>query len=124
LEITADVAFANLCFTDEDLLEYDSNFKLFPPLRSKQDQKALWAGIEDGTIDAIVSNHQPQNKENKEVEFEYAQPGMITLQTLLPILLKNKPASVQIGSVIHALSSAPRKVLGIQNCIIQKGRYS
>jgi dihydroorotase len=120
LEITADVAFANLCFTDEDLLEYDSNFKLFPPLRSKQDQKALWAGIEDGTIDAIVSNHQPQNKENKEVEFEYAQPGMITLQTLLPILLKNKPASVQIGSVIHALSSAPRKVLGIQNCIIQK----
>ncbi len=120
LEITADVAFANLCFTDEDLLEYDSNFKLFPPLRSKQDQKALWAGIEDGTIDAIVSNHQPQNKENKEVEFEYAQPGMITLQTLLPILLKNKPASVQIGSVIHALSSAPRKVLGIQNCTIQK----
>lgn len=120
LAVTADVAFANLCFTDEDLMDYDSNFKLYPPLRGKQDQKALWEGIQDGTIDAIVSNHQPQNKENKAVEFEYAQPGMISLQILLPTLLKNMPANVEIAAVIHALSTSPRKVLGLPACTIEK----
>ncbi|MCF8254938.1 MAG: dihydroorotase [Bacteroidia bacterium] len=113
LPITCDVAFANLCFTHENLAEYDSNFKLQPPLRSKNDQKALWDGVQDGTIDAIVSNHHPQNKESKEVEFEYALPGMITLQTLLPYLLSNKPNTVSTDKVIEALSANPREILGL-----------
>jgi dihydroorotase len=121
LAVTTDVAFANLCFTDEDLMDYDSNFKLVPTLRGKQDQKALWDGIQDGTIDAIVSNHQPQNKENKEVEFEYAHAGMISLQIMLPVLLKSKPASVDTAAIIHALSASPRNVLGMQACTLEKG---
>ncbi len=121
LKVTADVAFANLCFADTNLLDYDANFKLVPPLRSKADQKALWDGVQDGTIDAIVSNHLPQNKENKEVEFEYAQPGMISLQVLLPILLANKPASVELSSVITALSAGPRNLLELPKIIIEKG---
>ncbi len=121
LKITADVAFANLCFADTNLLEYDANFKLVPPLRSKLDQKALWDGVQDGTIDAIVSNHLPQNKENKEVEFEYAQPGMISLQVLLPILLANKPAAVELSSVVRALSAGPRNLLELPKIIIEKG---
>jgi HemK-like putative methylase len=55
LQITADVSFANLCYTDENLKEFESNFKLVPHLRGKTDQKALWEGIQDGTIDAIVT---------------------------------------------------------------------
>jgi len=121
LKVTADVAFANLCFADTNLLDYDANFKLVPPLRSKADQKALWDGVQDGTIDAIVSNHLPQNKENKEVEFEYAQPGMISLQVLLPILLANKPASVELSSVIRALSAGPRNLLELPKIMIEKG---
>lgn len=121
LKVTADVAFANLCFADTNLLDYDANFKLVPPLRSKADQKALWDGVQDGTIDAIVSNHLPQNKENKEVEFEYAQPGMISLQVLLPILLANKSASVELSSVIRALSAGPRNLLELPKIIIEKG---
>jgi dihydroorotase len=121
LKVTADVAFANLCFADTNLLDYDANFKLVPPLRSKADQKALWDGVQDGTIDAIVSNHLPQNKENKEVEFEYAQPGMISLQVLLPILLANKPESVELSSVIRALSAGPRNLLELPKIMIEKG---
>lgn len=119
LRITADVAFANLCYTDAQLMDYDANFKLVPPLRSKQDQKALWEGIQDGTIDAIVSNHQPQNKENKEVEFEYALPGMIGLQTMLPILIQNKPAHIDLEKIITALSIGPRSVLKVSPVAIE-----
>ncbi len=118
LSITADVAFANLCYTDAQLIDYDANFKLVPPLRGKQDQKALWEGIQDGTLDAIVSNHQPQNKEHKEVEFEYALPGMIGLQTMLSVLIQNKPAQVDLEKLIAALSIGPRNVLKQDKAII------
>lgn len=121
LQVSADVAFANLCFTEEQLADYDSNFKLFPPVRGKADQKALWEGVQDGTIDAIVSNHQPQNKESKEVEFEYALPGMISLQILLPILVQTKPSYVEIPNLIAALSRGPRKVLNIEPVQIEEG---
>jgi dihydroorotase len=121
LKITADVAFANLCFADTHLVEYDSNYKLVPPLRSKADQNALWDGIQDGTIDAIVSNHTPQNKENKEVEFEYALPGMISLQVMLSVLLANKPETVETHSVIRALSAGPRNLLKLPMVIIEQG---
>lgn len=120
LQITADVAFANLCYTDENLKEYDSNFKLTPHLRTKVDQKALWEGIQDGTIDAIVSNHQPQDKENKQVEFEYALPGMITLQALLPVLLQHKPKQVELPKIIAALTSQPRNILNLVQAEIKE----
>ncbi len=122
LSISCDVAIANLCFTDEDLKEYDSNFKLYPPLRSKSDQKALWDGIVDGTIDAISSNHQPQNIENKEVEFEYAHVGMITLQTFLPMLLLNKPKGLSLDTLVKAITTNPRKILGFENISVQSGQ--
>lgn len=120
LFVTADVAFANLCFTDENLKEYDAHFKLVPPLRSKQDQKALWEGIQDGTIDAICSNHHPQDKENKQVEFEYALPGMITLQVLLPVLLQHKPKQIELPKVIAALTSQPRSILNLDQAVIKE----
>ena len=120
LQITADVAFANLCYSDENLRDYDANYKLKPYLRSKGDQKALWDGIQDGTIDAIVSNHQPQDKESKQVEFAYALPGMITLQTLLPVLLQNKPKQVELPKLIAALTSQPRNILNLVQAEIKE----
>lgn len=121
LQVTADVATANLLFTDEHLAEYDSNFKVVPPLRSKADQKALWDGVQDGTIDAIVSNHHPQNKENKQVEFEYAQPGMIALQTALSALWDAKPKGMAGEQLVSALTAGPRKVLGLPEQVIREG---
>jgi dihydroorotase len=124
LQITADVSFANLCYTDENLKEFESNFKLVPHLRGKTDQKALWEGIQDGTIDAIVSNHQPQDKENKQVEFEYALAGMISLQALFPVLLQHKPKQVELAKVVAALSFQPRSILGLVQAEIAENTHA
>jgi dihydroorotase len=121
LQVTCDVAMANLCYTDEALSTYDANFKVVPPLRGKQDQKALWEGIADGTIDAICSNHHPQRKENKAVEFEYALPGMCTIEYTFQMLVESKPESVALVQLINALSTQPRKILGLPALKIEVG---
>lgn len=121
LKVTCDVSIANLCFTDENLNAYDTNYKLVPPLRTKQDQKALWDGLQDGTIDAICSNHQPQAVEDKAVEFEYAANGMITLPWMLPLLLQAKPANFPLDGLIAAITNQPRSLLGLPKTSIDKG---
>ncbi len=121
LQVTCDVAMANLCFTDEALTSYDSNYKVLPPLRGKQDQKALWEGIADGTIDAICSNHQPQRIENKAVEFEYAYHGMATLTHTFQLLLETKPTTVSLMQLVNALSHQPRKILQLDSHKIEVG---
>jgi dihydroorotase len=77
-----------LIFSDEDLTGFDTNFKVLPPFRGKEDREALIEGLKDGTIDAIVSNHQPQDADAKHMEFDLASFGMIGLQTFLPALIK------------------------------------
>lgn len=121
LPVTADVAVANLVFTDELLLTFDSNYKLSPPLRSKTDQKALWDGIADGTIDCIITDHQPEDTEHKDVEFEYSAPGMIQLQTAYSLLQMHKPASVPVETLVQALSINPRKILKQHPISVAKG---
>lgn len=80
IQVTCDTAVMNLVLTDENIMEFDSNLKLRPPLRQANDVRALWQGIEDGTIDAICSDHNPMEREKKVVEFEYAASGAVTLQ--------------------------------------------
>ena len=121
LLITCDVAIANLCFTDTDLVDYNSNLKLNPPLRSKEDRKALWNGLLDGTIDAIVTDHLPQNTELKEVEFEYADEGMIMLQTALPLLIANAPNNFDTNLLVQKLSTNPRTILNKPIPVFEKG---
>ena len=121
IQVTCDVAVANLCFSDEVLSDYNSNFKVYPPLRGKSDQKALWEAIVDGTIDAICSNHHPQNLENKAVEFEYALQGMNTLETVLAMLVKSKPKNVEWEQIVPALTFKPATNLNIQTDFIQIG---
>lgn len=79
-QVTCDVAVMNLVLTDEAIMDFDSNLKVTPPLRQANDVKALWEGLKDGTIDAICSDHHPQEVERKKLEFEYAANGVITLQ--------------------------------------------
>ena len=109
--VTCDVAIANLIYTDEALVNFDSNFKLNPPLRSKGDQKALWDGLLDGTIDCIVTDHCPEDIEHKLVEFEYASKGMIMFQTALSLLLMHKPQQINTEVIINALTQKPRQIL-------------
>ncbi len=121
LAVTCDVAVANLVYTDEALAGFDSNFKLNPPLRSKADQKALWDGLADGTIDCIVTDHTPEDVEHKMVEFEYASKGMIMFQTALSLLLQHKPNNVSKEAIISALTQNPRRILKQPVVAIEKG---
>ena len=110
LRVTADVALSQLLFLDEDLTSFDTNFKVVPPFRSNMERDALIEGLKDGTIDAIVSNHQPQDFDAKHMEFDLAQAGMIGLQTFLPGLVK---LSEELGwsLLIEKITTGPLKVL-------------
>ena len=70
--VSCDVHAHQLIFTELDTLNYDTNHKVFPPFRTEEDRLALCRGISDGTIDGIVSNHQPRRKEEKDIEFDHA----------------------------------------------------
>ncbi|RZL16518.1 MAG: dihydroorotase [Pedobacter sp.] len=118
VKITCDVAAHHLLFTENELEGFDSNFKVKPPLRGKSDVKALIAGLKDGTIDAISSQHTPHEIEFKDVEFETAAYGMIALQTVLNVLLK---AGLDPELIVDKLSVAPRKILNLSAVTINEG---
>ena len=95
LEVTCSIAAHQLSFAHEDMIDYDSNKKVWPPFRSSADRKALLNGLIDGTIDAIESQHTPLAIENKELEFEYANFGIsgieIAFQTIFSAVGKEVP---------------------------------
>ena len=110
LKVSCDVAAHHLVLTDESLNDFDSNYKVKPPLRTSEDVSALIKGLKDGTIDAIVSQHTPHEIEFKEVEFEIASFGIIGLQTVLPLALK---AGISAEGLVEKLAINPRKILNI-----------
>ena len=118
IRITCDVAAHQLVFTEELLNDFNSNYKVKPPLRSKTDQKALITGLKDGTIDAISSQHRPHEIEFKDVEFEIASFGIIALQTVLPFLLQ---AGLDSALIAEKLAINPRKLLNLQVPTIKVG---
>ena len=117
VQVTCDVAVHNLVFTEEMLKDFDSNYKVKPPLRASSDLEALLAGLRDGTIDAITSQHRPQEIEHKDVEFEIAAYGILGLQTALPLLLQ---AGLTPAEIADKLSLAPRKILKLDLPAIQE----
>jgi len=118
VKITCDVAAHQLVFTEDLLNDFDSNYKVKPPLRHKTDGKALLAGLKDGTIDAICTQHRPHEIEFKDVEFEQAAFGIIALQTALPLLLK---AGLSADLIAEKLSINPRKLLALPVSTINVG---
>ena len=100
LEVSCSVAIFNLVLTDEVLAEFDTNHKLLPPLREKEDQKALIKGLMDGTIDGVTSDHNPIDIEHKNVEFDHAMFGSIGLEHTFGTLAK----VLDLESTIKALT--------------------
>ncbi|MFD2286596.1 amidohydrolase family protein [Pedobacter petrophilus] len=118
VQVSCDVTAHHLVFTEELLVDFDSNYKVKPPLRSKADIKALIAGLKDGTVDAITSQHRPEEIEFKNVEFEIAHYGIIALQTVLPLLLR---AGLDASLIAEKLSINPRKLLNLAVPVIAEG---
>jgi len=119
IQVTCDVAVHHLLLTDEALRGFDSQYKVKPPLRTKKDVKALLNGLKDGTIDAITSQHTPHEVEFKDVEFEVAEFGMISLQTAFSIALQ---AGLTTGAIIEKMAVNPRKILGLDVPVIAEGQ--
>ena len=111
-KISCDVSINNLILDDSSCMSFNSNFKLLPPLRSKADIKALVNGLNDGTIDAICSDHCPEDVENKETEFDNAAFGAIGLQTVFPLLCTIID-EISLETIINKLSISPREILNL-----------
>jgi dihydroorotase len=121
LRVTCSVAMANLCFTDEKLLDFDSNWKVRPPLRSQTDREALVAGVNDGTIDVICSNHCPWDEECKNLEFPYAEFGMSSLETFYSLYVEHLSNAIPLPRFVECVALAPRKTLGLAESPIREG---
>ena len=87
LDVTCSVAITNLFFTDAALEDFDTRYKVTPPLRNEADREALVAGIKDGTIDMVTSDHNPLDIEQKKLEFDHAKFGTIAQEATLGALL-------------------------------------
>jgi dihydroorotase len=114
IRVTAEVTPHHLVYTDDDLRTYDTNRKMNPPLRSADDRAALRAGLADGTIDAIATDHAPHAVEEKEAEFDRSPPGTIGLETALAVVLTElvEPGVIDLVTAIDRLSGAPARILG------------
>ncbi len=113
LPVTASVAVVNLCFTDDRLADFESNWKVLPPLRSRSDAEALLEGLADGTIDFICSNHTPWDEEVKNLEFPYAEFGMTGLETTFALCRTFLKDRIPPDRLVEKLALAPRRILGL-----------
>ncbi len=114
--ITAEVALHHLLYTHENLGDYDTNFKTLPPLRDAADREALVAGVKDGTIDCIVSDHTPCIPFAKKQDFITAPQGMVALDTFLPALytMLVEPGLLGWADIVRACCLNPARIAGIE----------
>jgi dihydroorotase len=115
IPLTADVTPHHLTLTDADLVGYDTNLRINPPLRSADDRDALRAALADGTIDCVATDHAPHTVEDKEVEFDQARPGTTGLETALAVVLTEMVESglLDLATAVRRMSTAPAHVLGL-----------
>lgn len=117
LKISSSVNAYNLVLDETAVANYNTNCKVNPHLRSKEDIAALIKGIADGTIDTITSAHQPHDEECKNLEFDKADFGMIGLETCFALANTVLKGKVELTKIIAAISNNPRRVLGLENKI-------
>jgi len=113
LNVSCDIAIYQPLLDDTVLFDFNTNFKVNPPLREKQDNDALIKALKDGTIDVIISGHTPHEEESKNLEFDIADFGMINLQTFASNLVTLSQA-VDIEVLIEKITINPRKLLGLE----------
>ncbi len=115
IKVTAEVTPHHFTLTDDAVKTYDTNTKMSPPLRTREDVDEILKGLKDGTIDCIASDHAPHSIEEKETEFDYAPNGIIGLETevglTLTELYHNKVLT--LNQIVEKLAINPRKILNL-----------
>ncbi|MDD5753273.1 MAG: dihydroorotase [Methylococcales bacterium] len=115
LNVSADVSMHQLHFTENDVIPFDSNYHVVPPFRGEEDRDLLRAGLNNGTIDAICSDHQPHNLDAKLAAFPETKAGISTLETLVPLLLKLVADGViDLVHGLALLNAKPAVILGLK----------
>ena len=112
VRVTAEATPHHIAFTDEALATYDPNFKMNPPLRTEADRKAIIAGLRDGTLDCISTDHAPHTDYEKDKEFDYAPNGILGLETALPVVLDVLVRQSRF-KLSHAIDLMTRKPAGV-----------
>jgi dihydroorotase len=123
VNVTAEVCPHHFTLTDQEMHRFDSNFKMAPPLRTKEDQQALIDGLKDDTLDVIASDHAPHAPEKKMRELDLAPNGVIGLETLLPICVVGliEPGHLTWPRLIEKLTTKPARILGIDRGTLKPG---
>ena len=120
-QISADVAIANLIGTEEDIRGFDSTYKVLPPLRSSEDREALWEGFMDGTLDLVVSDHQPMDTEAKDCEWGQALFGAATIEHTFGWYRHLYPSHEALERWIDAVAHRARELYHLGTCEIKVG---
>ena len=120
LNVTCDVPIHNLILDDSNVVSFDPNYKVDPPLRTKDDIDALIDGVNDGTIDIIASHHEPQDIDTKKCEFEKADFGVISLQTFFSNIVQLS-RKIPLENLIKTFSTNPKKILGVETYSVVEG---
>jgi dihydroorotase len=124
LAVTCDIASYQVAFTDEEIGHFDTNYKVDPPFRSQQDKDALIKGLQDGTIDVLVSAHKPQDTESKKLEFDMAEFGIINLETAFAVANTYLHQAISLEEIIRKFTVTPRSILNLAIPEIKEGELA
>ncbi len=115
LAVSCEVTPHHFTLTDEACRDYDPRFKMNPPLRSADDVAALIAGLADGTVDAIATDHAPHSETKKQTDFESAPFGVVGLETALAVALEKlyHPGKISLPRLVELLSANPARIVGV-----------
>jgi len=117
LAVTCSVSAHHLTLTDRELTDFDSNYKLNPPLRTVQDCKALQKGVLDGVVDLLTSDHRPIDIEDKKKEFALAKDGTIGLESFFGVV----NSVLDLDDFIETITTNPREIFGLEQVVIKEG---
>jgi len=122
LNVTCDTSPPYMILNNFSLINYDTRFKLSPPLRSEEDRLSIVEALSNGLIDAISSDHSPQNRDAKLLTFAQSKSGSLGLETLLSLTLSLvNSKNISLKRAVELLSSGPSSILGLNGSKISKG---
>ncbi|MBM3917935.1 MAG: amidohydrolase family protein [Sphingomonadales bacterium] len=122
LDVTCGVTAAHLYHCDEDLERFETDYKLWPPLRALGDREQLRMGVLDGSIDVICSDHMPEDEQGKDVEFARAEYGIASLEVVFLLVHSVFQQEKELEKAIDAITSRPARRLGVEQARIERGQ--